>query len=322
MPSYHERAASIRTMTMFLLLAVVTSILPAQVPVKQDLMLLINQVPPPPASVRDAYAKTNSSKATGVLRSNADKVFESIDREIKSAEGALKKQPPDVAAAASGMSPDMMKKMQEPEMKKKMKKMSKEEKMKMAMEMMGSGAVGEPAVVMDPPPIRAALDEWQKIYMSLQPEYVNSGAVVKEEIRIQEEYEKGHAEINDWEKAEIDKLPQISSGEMSAPDPAMVKVVQLKAADRHIAFANRRLGVIRSAWNAYAEKTKSRYGIFYQKLMAADYALDSKNFSTKKTLADAQMMLLTDIGRLVSKSRTAYEESAQWMARRIEIEQQ
>jgi hypothetical protein len=82
------------------------------------------------------------------------------------------------------------------------------------------------------------------------------------------------------------------------------------------------LGVIRSTWNAFAEKTKSRYGVFYQKLMAADYALDSKNFSTKKTLADAQMMLLADIGRLVSQSRTAYEESAQWMAHRVEIEQQ
>lgn len=66
----------------------------------------------------------------------------------------------------------------------------------------------------------------------------------------------------------------------------------------------------------------SRYGVFYQKLVAADYALDSKNFSTKKTLADAQMMLLTDINRLVKQSRNSYEESDQWMARRVEIEQQ
>ena len=312
-----------RTMAPFVLLAVLASTLSAQVPVKKDLMLLIDQVPPPPASVRDAYAKTTRSKETGVLRCSADKVFESVDKETKSVEAAYKAQGPDAAAAASGMSPDMVKKMQDPEMKKQMKKMSKEEKMKMAMEMMNSGAVSQPVVVMDPPPIRAALDEWQKIYNSLQPEFVNAGAVVKEEMRVQEEYEKGHADIADWENAEIAKLPQISSGgEMSAPDPAQVKVVQLKAADQHIALANRRLGVIRSTWNAFAEKTKSRYGVFYQKLMAADYALDSKNFSTKKTLADAQMMFLADIGRLVKQSRTAYEESAQWMAHRVEIEQQ
>jgi hypothetical protein len=317
-----KRTTSMRTMTMFVSLALLASTLPAQVPVKKNLMLLIDQVPPPPASVKDAYAKTTRSKETGGLRCSADKVFESVDKEIKSVEAAYKAQGPDAAAAASGMSPDMVKKMQDPEMKKQMKKMSKEEKMKMAMEMMNSGAVSQPVVVMDPPPIRAALDEWQKIYNSLQPEFVNAGAVVKEETRVQEEYEKGHAEINDGEKAEIEKLPQISSGEMSAPDPAQVKAVQLKAADRHIALANRRLEVIRSAWNAFAEKTKSRYGVFYQKLVAADYALDSKNFSTKKTLADAQMMVLKAIGRLVDQSRTAYEESAQWMAHRVEIEQQ
>ena len=100
---------------------------------------------------------------------------------------------------------------------------------------------------MDPPAIRAALDEWQKIYNSLQPEFVNAGAMVNEEMRVQGEYEKGHADITDWEKTEIEKLPQIPSGEMSAPDPAQVKAVQLKAADRHIALSNRRLGVIRSA---------------------------------------------------------------------------
>jgi hypothetical protein len=311
-----------RTITMFVLLALLTSTLPAQVPVKKDLMKLIDQVPPPPASVKDAYAKTTRSKETGGLQCSADKIFESVDKETKSVEAAYKAQGPDAAAAVSGMSPDMMKKMQDPEMKKQMKKMSKEEKMKMAMEMMNSGAMSQPVVVMDPPPIRAALDEWQKIYNNLQHEFVNAGAVVKEEMRIQEEYEKGHTDISDWEKTEIEKLPQISSGEMSAPDPAQVKVVQLKAADRHIALANRRLEVIRSAWNAFAEKTKSRYGLFYQKLMAADYALDSKNFSTKKTLTDAQMMVLKDLGRLASQSRTAYEESAQWMARRVEIEQQ
>jgi hypothetical protein len=309
-------------MTQFILLALLASTLPAQVPVKKDLMKLIDQVPPPPTSVKDAYAKTTNTKDYGTLKVSADRLFEAIDNETKSIEDAYKAQGPRYAAAASGMSPDMMKKMQDPEMKKQMKKMSKEEKMKMATEMMTSGAMSPPVVVMDPPPIRAALDEWQKIYNSLQPEFVNAGAVVKKEMRIQEEYEKGHTDISDWEKTEIEKLPQISSGEMSAPDPAQVKVVQLKAADRHIAFANRRLEVIRSAWNAFAEKTKSRYGVFYQKLMAADYALDSKNFSTKKTLADAQMMVLKDLGRLASQSRTAYEESAQWMARRTEIEQQ
>ena len=311
-----------RLLTMPVLLTMFVSTLPAQVPVKKDLMPLIGQVPPPPASVKDAYAKTTSSKENQVFRCNADKLFASIDTETESVEAAFKAQGPDAAVAASGMTPEMVKKSQDPELKKQMKKMSKEERMKMAMEMMNSGAVPQPTVVMDPPPIRAALDEWSKIYSGLPAEHQASGAAMQEEMRIQAEYEKGHADISDWEKTEIAKLPQISSGEMSAPDPAQVKVVRLKAADRHIAHANRRLEVIRSEWIAFVEKTRNRYGVFYQKFVTADYALDSKNPSTKKTLADAQMMILKDLGRIVSQSRAAYEESARWMAQRVEIEQQ
>jgi hypothetical protein len=311
-----------RLLRTFVLLAVVASTLPAQIPVKKDLMPLLGQIPPPPVSVKDAYAKTASSKERQGFRCNADKVFASIDRETGSVEEGFKAQGPDEAIAASGMTPEMMKNAQDPEMKKKMKKMSKEEKMKMAMEMMNSGAIPQPTVVMDPPPIREALDEWMKIYAGLPTEYQASGTAMQEEMRIQQDYEKGHAGINDGEEVEIAKLPRISSGEMSAPDPSQVKAVRLKAADRHIAFANRRLDLICSTWKALAEKTKSRYGVFYKKLVAANYGLDSRNPSTKKTLADAQMMVLKDLGRLISISRTAYEESAQWMAQRVDIERQ
>ena len=130
-----------RRMAPFVLLALLASTLAAQVPVKSNLMLLIDRIPPPPASVKDAYAKTTRRKDTGVLRCSADKVFESVDKETRGVEAAYKTQAPDEAAAAPGMSPDLLKKMQDPEMKKQMKKMSKEEKMKMATEMMNSGAV-------------------------------------------------------------------------------------------------------------------------------------------------------------------------------------
>ena len=309
-----------RVQTVFILLAMLSFTLPAQVPVRKDLMPLIGQVPPPPASVKDAYGKITISKEYGVIRCNADKLFESVEKDVKGVQDAFKSQ--EHTAAMSGVSPEAMKKAQDPELQKQMKKMTKEEKMKMAMEMMNSGAYTRPVVVMDPPPIRAALDEWMKIYSGLTTDQQTSVAAMKEEMRIQQEYEKGHSDISDWEKTEIDKLPQISSGEMSAPDPAKVKEVRLKAADRHIAHANKRLEAIRSSWKALVEKTRSKYGVFYQKFVAADYGLDSKNQSTKKTLADAEIMVLTDIGGIISRSRTAYLESAEWMAQRLEIEQQ
>jgi hypothetical protein len=312
----------VRLLTTSVVVAIFTSTLPAQVPVKKDLLLLVGQVPPPPASVRDAYAKTASSQEDLAPRCNADKVFESIDRETGSLEAAFKAQGREAAIATSGMTPDMVKKAQDPELKKRMKKMTKEERMKLAMEMMNSGEVPQPAVMVDSPPIRAALDEWQKVNARFPDEFKSSEPAIQEGMRIQQEYEKGHAEISDRERAEIAALPQISSGEMSAPDPAQLKAVQLRAADRHIAHANLRLGAIRSEWNTRAKATTDRYAAFHEKLVTANYGLDSGNPSTKKILADAQLMILKDIGRLVSQSRAAYEESAQWMARRVEIERQ
>jgi hypothetical protein len=133
---------------------------------------------------------------------------------------------------------------------------------------------------------------------------------------------KAHNDISGWEEAEIAKLPRISSGEMSAPDPAKVKVVRLNATDRHIAQVDKRLIQIKQSWSAALSRIKTRFTPFHQKLVAADYASASKNFSTLKVLSDGQMILFKGITFLVQYSRTAYEESGRWLAFRKTIEQQ
>jgi len=144
----------------------------------------------------------------------------------------------------------------------------------------------------------------------------------QEEIRIKEQNEKAHQEIATWEAAEIAKLPQINYGEMSAPDPAQVKIVKLKANDRHIAQADQNLKQIGEMWKRISEHKKTLYTPFYQKLVAADYATEYKNFTTFKLLSDAQMMIIKDISGLIEMSRAACEESAQWPGFRQEIEKE
>jgi len=294
----------------------------AQVPVKMDLMQILEKVPPPPANAREAYAKLTCDESSGILKCTASKFFVAVDAALKDFEQALKAQPKGAnAPLPPGVSPEMAKKSQDPEMKKKMKGMSKEEKMKMAMEMMGS-APATPVLEVDPPPVRSALDEWQKVYNGLQTEIQRSMAEQQEELKVGQADTKAHDDIDAWEKAEIDKLPQISSGEMSAPDPAKVKAVQLKAADKHIAFADTRLGRIRQSWSESLKRTKTRWTSFHEKLVAADYASASKNFSTLKTLSDGQLMMLNEITSLVQHSRAAYENWGRWLAVRKRIEQQ
>jgi hypothetical protein len=204
-------------------------------------------------------------------------------------------------------------------MRKKMKNMSADEKMKMAMEMM-KGA-GKPADQSDPPAVRSVLDEWQKVYNTAATEFQRSVDLQQQDLKFREADEKAHAGIDKWEAAEITMLPPISSGEMSAPDPAKVKVVKLQANDRHIAVAEKRLRQIGESWRAYAAHDRSRYSTFYQKLVASEYASGTTNFPTIKILSDAQMMILKDISHLVSVSRTATEEAARWLAVRKDIEE-
>jgi hypothetical protein len=297
-----------------------TFFLCAQIPVKTDLIRMLGKVPAPPVSVKESYSNT-ALRGNGDPSWSADKIFISIEQEIKKFESEFEKGAQGSARAiAPDASSDQAQKMSDPEMKKKMKTMTKEEKMAMAMEMMKSAPAGTPP--MDPPPVRAALDEWQKIYNDTQNEFHRSAAAQKEESELNDRNIKAHQEIDTWERTEIAKLPRISSGEMDAPDPARVTTVKLAASDKHIALADKHLAVIRSRWDASAKYTKERYELFYKKLMNADYAAESKNFSTKKVLADAQMLILKEISRLARLSRDAWEESASWQARRIQIEQE
>ena len=313
-----------RTFKILTTLLIVIGTFSAQTPIKKDLMKTLESIPSPPASVKDAFAKIGADCEDGSTECSAEKVFKPVEQETKEFEEQFEAQAKATLGSGVPGSPSAtMTKEEKAEMKKKMKSMTKEEKMKMAMEMSKNmPAGGGSAVVPDPPPIRAALDEWQKVYNETQKEFQRSSDILQEENKLIEEYKKSQSEIDTWESDEISKLPRISSGEMDAPDPAKVKQVKLKAADKHIALADKRLRQIQSRWQTELGHVKARYTVFYQKLIAADYAVDSKNFSTKKVLSDAQLTVLESIRHQVKQSRNSWEESASWQAKRKNIENQ
>lgn len=312
-----------KNIALFLALSAIVCSMQAQVPVKKDLMQILEKIPPPPVSVREAFAKLNCEESSGSVNCSAARLFESTDVVLKDVEDAYKAQgKAGNAPLPPGVSPEMARKAQDPEMKKKMKGMSKEEKMKMAVEMMGSGSAGVPVQEVDPPLVREALTEWMKVNEAIQTEFQRSVEEQQEEVRKSTEDARGHDEISAWEEAEIQKLPRISSGEMSAPDPAKVKAVHLNAIDRHVAYADKKLGQVQQSWLASLQQVKTRFAVFHQKLVAADYAAVSKNFSTLKVLSDAQIMILKEVTSLVQRSRGAYEKSGRWLAVRKVIEHQ
>lgn len=292
----------------------------AQTPIKKDLMTVLKSVPVPPATVKESFGKV-IVKRNDESTCSAEKIFAPIEAEVNAFETEFESR----AKSSMGMSaPDasseQAKKMNDPEMKKKMKSMTKEERMQMAMEMMKSAPGGTPPK--DPPSVRDALDAWQTVYNDTQNEFQRSADAQAKEGELIDQYQRSHSEIDTWEQTEISKLPQISSGEMSAPDPVKVKEVRLKASEKHIALADRRLKEINARWRTSLDHALGRYSVFYDKLIRADYASESKNFSTKKVLADAQMMILKEIRHHADLSRKAWEESASWQARKLRIEKE
>jgi hypothetical protein len=287
--------------------------------VKKDLMPFFDNVPPPPATAQEAFTKITINDA-GTLQFSAEKLYGALQKEVKEMETVLAQQMKSASVAAAP--PGAPAGMGDPDMQKKMKQMSPEEKQKFAMEMMKSMPAGSMTQQPESPAIQSALAEWQNINNTLSNEYQQSVEWQQEELKIKEQNEKAHQEIDKWQQAEIAELPQINYGEMSSPDPAQVKIVKLKANDRHIAQADHNLKQIGALWKKIADHKKILYTPFYQKLVAADYATGYKNFSTFKLLSDAQMMIIKDISALIEMSRAACEESAQWPGFRQKIEKE
>jgi hypothetical protein len=295
----------------------------AQSPVKKDLLKVLKEIPAPATTAAEAFAGCTCDEMARASSCSAERLFAGVEGQLKEVEDLYKAQEASVRAALPpGMNPEAARMAQDPEMKKKMKSMSKEERMKLALSMMGSGPAGTPTVKSEPPEVQAVLAEWQKLTADVLPEY-NRGVAAQDAIRAEAEADqKAHDEIGAWEAESIAKLPKISSGEMSAPDPGKVKAVRVKAADRHIALADKRLATFRKEWSASRDHIQSRYGAFCAKLVDAEYARTSPNPSTLKILSDGQMIVLKEVAVCAKRSRDAYESAAGWVALRKSVEKE
>jgi hypothetical protein len=299
------------------------SILLAQTPVKFDLMKVLANIPAPPATVKDAFARVLTEESDGVIKCSAARLFAGVESDLSKVDEMYKSQPkPDASTVVPGMSPEMAQKAQDPEFKKRMKKMSKEEKMKMAMEMMGSGTPAAPVLEIEPPAVESAKAERMKLNMDELKEFQQAADEQQKETQQAIEDGKAHTAIDAWTEAEIEKLPLLSSGEMSYRDPANVKAIRLKGADKHIALADMQIPRMAKTWQDAVMHLKTRFTPFYAKLIAADYASEAKNYSTKKILADAQIAVFTRVGALAKQSRNIHEEAASWLAARKNIERE
>ena len=300
----------VKLLVLAILFGTTVASLTAQAPVKQDLIKMLEAVPAPPASSKDAFAKVSVTDAEGNITYSAAKLFAVTDQQLKDFENTYTEQ----AKAAMGANPNGIPAgmpgagMTEADAK-RIQSMTKEQKIAMAMAM--AGTMNQP-VQMEPPAIKAAQEAWQVLYGQTLEEHQRGVEMQQEEGKLQREYEQAHNELDSLQAIEIGKLPQLSTGEMSYADPVLLKAVKVKYADKHIALADKRLAQIGTRWQAEVTRIKTRNADFLKKLAACGYAAGAKNFSTKKILSDGQMSVMTAIMTQVELSRRAWEESASW----------
>ncbi len=289
----------------------------SQQPVKVNLLEYFDKVIPPPASAKEAYDKCGCNIPNREGDCKADSLFKGMT-------DYLGKVQMDIATS-NGPQADMMKKMQDPEFQKKMQSMSDDEKMKLAMEMQAANtAMVTGPMKPEPRGVTAVLKEQGKLTETNANDLQNLNSNVQAEMQHQQEVEAKHNAVNDWEAAEIKKLPIINSGGESegGPDPKAVYSVSMNAFKKHFAIVEAELARTGKSWGEQRTKSKQLFTPYEQGLEKIHYGDDAKNKMTKSTLSSGQTLMIGSITNLIVGSQKAYEDAASWYDRYVQFQKQ
>ncbi len=222
-------------------------------PVKMNLLAYFDKVPVPPLTSKEAHAKCECNDPNNTGACKADGMFKAIEEEM------IKIQT-DISSPAGTTQGDLIKKMQDPAFQKEMEKMSDAEKMNLAMRMQQSMTpkpMGpEPATVMK------ALEEFSKLNEAEANSMSKAGEMVQATQKREQELDAKHKAIDQWQEAEIKKLPIKNYGEMSAPDPKDVYTVTMNAWHKHISVVDDALKLSGKLFADKKAKAKKQYAPF------------------------------------------------------------
>jgi len=288
----------------------------AQKPVRADLVPLFDRIAPPPSSAKEAYGKADCDPLVQG-KCSADKFFRTIDDSLSVITSRMNAQF-DKNAPPPGVPKDMADRANDKEFQKKMRNMSKEEKMKIAIEMAKN--MQTPAVVAEKPEVNEAFREAGQLNQTIGMEFQTGQPKVKETLEHQQTVEKSHADIDAWFAAESKKVPQLSTGEMSYPEPKAYRALELKTIDKHIAVVDGELKKISSDWRQGLADAKKKFTPFETKLARIHYGEDARNPSTQTILANAQRLILESLAKMTGRSKSAYVDAATWYAKKVTLE--
>ena len=309
-----------KTLTLALLLNLTGSLftISAQEMIKVDLVALYDQVTPPPVDVKEAVSRCAITWNDNAPTVSADKPYAKLQGTIDTLTAKFGR----LLEALNKPMMDAAKKLDQKEIEKKMKGMSQAEQIQYAMQLNQQLGVGNTQMVMESSEVNAAVRAQAEMTQRVSTQIQMAGDRFNKRSEPVAAADKKHKDIDEWMTLETSKLPQISGGEMSAPEPKAYKALQLKAMDKHIAVENDLLKSMNAFWYQDRDEAKKLYRNFQDKLIAIHYGDDVKNLQIKKQLITGQSQMLVPAGTLLGDSRERTLRAAQWVVRRQAIERQ
>jgi hypothetical protein len=300
-----------------ILLSALPFVASSQDVVKVNILEIAGTIPSPPSDVKDAYSRTAVEKEdpTGGTR-NADAFYKPIMDRIDGVSQQIGK----AIEVLSKPQMDVAKEIDQKEMQKKFKSMSQEEQMKFAMEMSKKMGMGPKVMARESNAVIDAQQECTKVTQAAGVDVQSYQANNAAHEQVIKDRDAKHAEIQTWQEDQVSKLPQISYGEMSGPEPKAEYAVLTKAMEKHLAAENEFLKRVQKEWKTAWDKYSARYAPLQEKLAKIHYGEDAKNPETRRQLLSGQQMMVSGTAELVALSRNATDDAAQWWQKKLELE--
>lgn len=284
-----------------------------QTSVRVNIPDLYDNVPPPPATVQEAY---NRAECEGVgekctttrFFSGTHATLADLEAKFRSASAHLT-QP--VSPALASIDPA--------EVQRKMASMSQSEQVAYAMAMAKQMSPG--ARVPEPEEVQSAVEEFNRLNQVSAAELQDPSTVMERWTRIAMERDRRHKEVDAWEAAEIQKLPFVDFSEAGKfRDAKAMHAISMKAMQKHIDVQNEYLKALARKWRDALSANRKRYARYQGLLEAVGYGDAAKNNDTKQTLLLGQQLMSGPLQELLQVSEEATREAVDLWNRRITLQ--
>lgn len=288
----------------------------AQEFVKIDILPKFEEIPIPPVSADEAYARAecDASCSVDAFFAPVETMFGDIARRMELLQMALASQ---ITNPYAGMDPA--------ELQARVQAMTPQEQMEFAMEMSRAGAGGG-AARPESPAVRDAVNEAYRIVEAIGDDAIREGEGVPRFPtrvgRMQDELRARHGEISTWEATERRKLREPTPDEDAGPYIAATAAIRREAARRHVAAEDEFLRALSGMWREELQHQRTRFSSFEPKLAAVGYGEDAVGRASRDPLVGTQRSMLEPVRVLLGASKDATRNAAEWWHRKVMLEQE